>query len=128
MGVAGIKQLPCPSKIASFSGNLNGEAFLKVSFKNVDWFQIYKALKWKIEKKNLFFLLQSYRAFQWYIVCFHTLRTSSILEVLLQTFLFTNLNGFEIPAIKHESKIMKSKSMSYQTGRVVAQYAKALFQ
>ena len=48
MGVAGIKQLPCPSKIASFSGNLNGEALLKVSFKNVDWFQKYKALKWKI--------------------------------------------------------------------------------
>ena len=48
MGVAGIKQLPHPSKIASFSGNLNGEALLKVSFKNVDWFQKYKALKWKI--------------------------------------------------------------------------------
>ena len=48
MGVAGIKQLPCPSKIASFSGNLNGEALLKVSFKNIDWFQKYKALKWKI--------------------------------------------------------------------------------
>jgi hypothetical protein len=48
MGVAGIKQLPCPSKIASFSGNLNEEAFLKVSFKNIDRFQKYKALKWKI--------------------------------------------------------------------------------
>ena len=48
MGVAGIKQLPHISKIASFSGNLNGEALLKVSFKNVDWFQKYKALKWKI--------------------------------------------------------------------------------
>merc|ERR1712139_646113 len=48
MGMAGIKQLPRPSKIASFSGNLNGEALLKVSFKNVDWFQKYKALKWKI--------------------------------------------------------------------------------
>ena len=44
MGVAGIKQLPCPSKIASFSGNLNGEALLKVSFKNIDWFQKYKPL------------------------------------------------------------------------------------
>ena len=48
MGVAGIKQLPRPSKIASFSWKLNGEALLKVSFKNVDWFQKYKALKWKI--------------------------------------------------------------------------------
>ena len=48
IGVAGIKQLPCPSKIASFSGNLNGESLLKVSFKNVDWFQKYKALKWKV--------------------------------------------------------------------------------
>ena len=48
MGVAGIKQLPRPSKIASFSGNLNGEALQKVSFKNIDLFQKYKALKWKI--------------------------------------------------------------------------------
>ena len=40
MGMAGIKQLPCPSKIASFSGNLNREALLKVSFKNMDQFQI----------------------------------------------------------------------------------------
>ena len=38
MGMAGIIQLPCQSKIASFSGNLNGEALLKVSFKNIDWF------------------------------------------------------------------------------------------
>ena len=48
MGMAGIKQLPRPSKIASFLWTLNGEALLKVSFKNVDWFQKYKALKWKI--------------------------------------------------------------------------------
>ena len=48
MGVAGIKQLPRPSKIASFYWKLNGEALLKVSFKNVDRFQKYKALKWKI--------------------------------------------------------------------------------
>ena len=39
MGVAGIKQLSSPSKIASFSGKLNEEAILKVSFKNIDWFQ-----------------------------------------------------------------------------------------
>ena len=44
MGVAGIKRLPRPSKIAQFSGNLNGEALLKVSLKNVDLFQSYKAL------------------------------------------------------------------------------------
>ena len=54
MGVAGIKQLPRPSKIASFSGNLNEEALLKVSFKNIDWFQKYKALKSKIFKKAQF--------------------------------------------------------------------------
>ena len=54
MGMAGIKQLPRPSKIASFSGNLNGEALLKVSFKNIDWFQKYKALKSKIVKKAQF--------------------------------------------------------------------------
>ena len=47
MGVAGMKQLPRPSKIASFLRSLNGEAFLKVSYQNVDWFQKYKALKWK---------------------------------------------------------------------------------
>ena len=52
MGVAGIKQLPCPSKIAS--GNLSEEAFLKVSFKNIDWFQKYKVLKSKIVKKAQF--------------------------------------------------------------------------
>ena len=52
--MAGIKQLPRPSKIASFSGNLNGETLLKVSFKNVDWFQKYKALKSKIVKKAQF--------------------------------------------------------------------------
>ena len=54
MGVAGIKQLPCLSKIASFSGNLNGEALLKVSFKNIDQFEKYKALKSKFVKKAQF--------------------------------------------------------------------------
>ena len=54
MGVAGIKQLPRPSKIASFSGNLNGEALLKVSFKNIDWFQKYKALNSITVKKVQF--------------------------------------------------------------------------
>ena len=54
MGKAGIKQLPRPSKIASFSGNLNEEALLKVSFKNIDRFQKYKALKSKIVKKIQF--------------------------------------------------------------------------
>ena len=54
MDVAGIKQLPCPSIIISFSGNLNGEALLKVSFKNIDWFQKNKALKSKILKKVQF--------------------------------------------------------------------------
>ena len=52
MGVTGIKQLPCPSKINLFLGNLNGEALLKVSFKNIDQFQKYKALKSKFVKKN----------------------------------------------------------------------------
>ena len=54
MGVAGIEQLPHPSKIALFPGNLNEEALLKVSFKNIDWFQKYKALKSKIVKKAQF--------------------------------------------------------------------------
>ena len=35
-----------------FSKNLKAEALLKVSFKNVDWFQKYKA--WKIGKFEIF--------------------------------------------------------------------------
>ena len=54
MGMAGIKQLLRPSQIASFLRNLNGEAFLKVSFQNVDWFQKYNALKLKIVKRVQF--------------------------------------------------------------------------
>ena len=54
MGVTSIKQLPRPSKIASFSGNLNMKAILKVSFKNIDWFQKYEAFKSKIVKKLSF--------------------------------------------------------------------------
>ena len=42
MGVAGIKWWPCLSTIPSFLININEEAFLKVSFKNIDWFQIWK--------------------------------------------------------------------------------------
>ena len=52
MGVAGITHLSSPFKTASFSGKLNEEAILKVSFKNVDWFQKYEALKSKIVKKT----------------------------------------------------------------------------
>ena len=52
MGVASIKQLPCPSKIVSFSGKLNEEAILKVSFKNIDWFQIWKNYFFQKGPKN----------------------------------------------------------------------------
>ena len=45
MVVAGIKQLQGPSRITSFSGNLNEEAVLKVSFKNIDLFQICPSSK-----------------------------------------------------------------------------------
>ena len=86
MGVAGIKWGQCSSTIPPFLMNLNEEALLKVSFKNIDWFQICpfskttvfskKALKtkkfWKIQNFFLHFWWQFYRAFQWYIVCFHT--------------------------------------------------------
>ena len=86
MGVAGIKWGQRSSTIPPFLLNLNEEALLKVSFKNIDWFQICpfskttafskKALKtnkfWKIQKNFLHFWWQFYRAFQWYIVCFHT--------------------------------------------------------
>ena len=54
MGVAGIKHLPCPSKIGSFSWKLNGEALLKVSFQNIDRFQKYKALNSKTVKRVQF--------------------------------------------------------------------------
>ena len=40
MGMAGIKLGPRPSTIPSFLVNLNEDALLKVSFKNIDWFQI----------------------------------------------------------------------------------------
>ena len=53
MGMTGIKQLPRPSKIGSFSWKLNGEALLKVSFKNIE-FQKCKALESKIVKKAQF--------------------------------------------------------------------------
>ena len=54
MGVAGIKWGPYPSTIPRFLMNLNEEALLKVSFKNIDRFQKYKALKSKIVKKAQF--------------------------------------------------------------------------
>ena len=54
MGMAGIKQLPRPSIIPSFLGNLNGETLLKISCKKIDRFQKYKALKSKIAKKAQF--------------------------------------------------------------------------
>ena len=54
MSVADIKLLPHPSKIASFSWKLNGEALLKVSLKDIDRFQKYKGLKSKIVKKAYF--------------------------------------------------------------------------
>ena len=40
MGVAGIKWGQCSSTIPPFLMNLDVEALLKVSFKNIDWFQI----------------------------------------------------------------------------------------
>ena len=63
MGVAGIKWGQRSSTIPPFLMNLNEEALVKVSFKNIDWFQICtfskttgfskKALKtnkfWKIQ-------------------------------------------------------------------------------
>ena len=82
MGMAGIKWWPCLSTRPSFSVNINEEAFLKVSFKNIDWFQIWKNYffqkgpKNKQIFKNLNFFLRFYldfqQTFQWYIVCFHT--------------------------------------------------------
>ena len=58
MGMAGIKQLLRPSKIASFPGNLNEKALMKVSFRNINWFQKYNALKSKVVK-NLQFHIET---------------------------------------------------------------------
>ena len=52
MGVAGIKWWPCLSTIPSFLININEEAFLKVSFKNIDWFQIWKNYFFQKGPKN----------------------------------------------------------------------------
>ena len=86
MGMAGIKWGQRSSTIPPFLMNLNVEALLKVSFKNIDWFQICPFSKTtafskkrpknqqilKNSKTFLHFWWQFYRAFQWYIVCFHT--------------------------------------------------------
>ena len=73
MGVAGIKWGPYPSTIHSFSINLNEEALLKVSFKNIDKFQSCpfskttffskRALKVQIFLKNQNFFFISGRNF-----------------------------------------------------------------
>ena len=52
MGMAGIKWWPCLSTRPSFSVNINEEAFLKVSFKNIDWFQIWKNYFFQKGPKN----------------------------------------------------------------------------
>ena len=52
MGMAGIKWQPCLSTRPSFSVNINEEAFLKVSFKNIDWFQISKNYFFQRGPKN----------------------------------------------------------------------------
>ena len=41
MGKAGIKQGPRPSTTLPFLVNLNEKTLLKVSFKNIDWFQSF---------------------------------------------------------------------------------------
>ena len=74
--VAGMKEGPYTSTIPSFLVDLNEEALLKVSFKNIDWFHICLLSKTTAFSKKEFFLhfwWQFYRAFRCYIVCFHTL-------------------------------------------------------
>ena len=49
LGMAGLKRGPCPPSLHSFFMELNEEALLKVSLKNLYWFQSYKTLlfqKW----------------------------------------------------------------------------------
>ena len=52
MGMAGIKWSPCLSTRPSFSVHINKEAFLKVSFKNIDWFEIWKNYFFKRERSS----------------------------------------------------------------------------
>ena len=83
MGIAGIKWEPYPSTIHSYSINLNEEAVLKVSFKNIDKFQscpfskttffFKKGPKSSKKFEKFHFWLEFCRAFQWYIVCLNTL-------------------------------------------------------
>ena len=44
MGVASLKRGPCPTIFHSFFMELNKEALLKVSLKNLYWFQSYETL------------------------------------------------------------------------------------
>ena len=52
MGMAGIIWWPFLSTRPSFSVNINEEAFLNVSFKNIDWFQIWKNYFFQKGPKN----------------------------------------------------------------------------
>ena len=87
MGVAGMKWSPRPPILYSFFRELKEEALLKVSLKNLHFFQSYSffkntnfskmALKIYQKLKNLNFFAfmvgnHFYRAFQWYIACFGT--------------------------------------------------------
>ena len=73
MGVAGMKRGPRPPILYSFFRELNEEALLKVSLKNLCWFQGYKTLIFKngpnevikVEDKFFFshFQFVCYRAF-----------------------------------------------------------------
>ena len=65
MGMAGIKWGQRSSTIPPFLMNLNEEALLKVSFKNVDWFQISPFSKTtgfskKALKTNKFWKIQNF--------------------------------------------------------------------
>ena len=87
MGVAGMKWGPRPPILYSFFRELNEEALLKVSLKNLHLFQSYPFFKnttfskmaLKIYQKFCIHGNHFYRAFQWF-VCFGTLSIPSEIE------------------------------------------------
>ena len=111
MGMAGIKQLPCPSKIASFSRNLNEEALLKVSFNKTEnpfqsynpqilsnaplWQKSLKMQNFTIETQlfcNKLYLIFKFSSFVFY--CKYFVRGNTIIlyvcDFFLQLYNFSN--------------------------------------
>lgn len=107
MCMAGIKWGPYPSTIHSFSNNLNEEAILKVSFKNIDKFQSClfsktsffskRALKVQNFLKNQnFFFISGWN----FIVLFNGILFVLILSVVIEAQKETLLSRFNWPPLQ----------------------------